>query len=207
MNIKIETIPCGAYMANAFLVSAEGRDDCILVDPGDDLNALRSAIARSGKSLSAIMLTHGHFDHILAASPLAKETGAQVYAHADEIGMLNESVKNAYTPSVCTLPPPVDIFAEPYEDTMDIAGMHFEILHTPGHTKGGVCLYMPEEKTMFTGDTLFCAGFGRMDLYGGSPVEMRTSLKKLFAMPADITVYPGHGEFSTIGAERARYHI
>jgi len=205
--LTIHTIPCGSYQANAFLVFMQDRDDCILVDPGDDLQALKDAVARSGKKLSAILLTHGHFDHILAASPLAKETGAQVYVHEGDMEMLNDIRLNAYMPGAAVLPAPKDIIAEEYDDVLDVAGMHFEIVHTPGHSKGSVCLYLREEKKMFTGDTLFQAGFGRMDLHGGSPMQMRTSLKNLFEMDADIAVYPGHGGFSTIGAERARYRL
>lgn len=207
MSLTIHTIPCGSYQANAFLVFMQDRDDCILVDPGDDLQALKDAVARSGKKLSAILLTHGHFDHILAASPLAKETGAQVYVHEGDMEMLNDIRLNAYMPGAAVLPAPKDIIAEEYDDVLDVAGMHFEIVHTPGHSKGSVCLYLREEKKMFTGDTLFQAGFGRMDLHGGSPMQMRTSLKNLFEMDSDIAVYPGHGGFSTIGAERARYRL
>ncbi|MBR6766861.1 MAG: MBL fold metallo-hydrolase [Clostridia bacterium] len=207
MNISIRTIPCGAYQANAYLVYREDRDDCILIDPGDDLKALLNAVGSAGRRLSAIFLTHGHFDHIIAAAPLARETGAQVYVHEEDLEMLNDEKKNAYTPGVTELSAPKDILAMEYEDTLDAAGMHFDVVHTPGHTKGSVCLHLPEEKIMFTGDTLFQAGMGRMDLYGGSPMQMRHSLRKLFAMEGGITVYPGHGGITTIAAERTRYNV
>ena len=154
MSLTIPTIPCGSYQANAFLVFMQDRDDCILVDPGDDLQALKDAVARSGKKLSAILLTHGHFDHILAASPLAKETGAQVYVHEGDMEMLNDIRLNAYMPGAAVLPAPKDIIAEEYDDVLDVAGMHFEIVHTPGHSKGSVCIYLPDDKTMFSGDLI-----------------------------------------------------
>lgn len=207
MSVTIRTIPCGAYQANAYLVYTEGRDDCVVVDPGDDFQGLLNAISRSGRKLSAILLTHGHFDHILAAGPLAKETGAQVYVHEEDLEMINDDAKNAYMADVSTLPAPKDILAVEYEDSLDAAGMHFEVIHTPGHSKGSVCLFLSEDKTMFTGDTLFQAGVGRMDLYGGSPMRMRSSLRKLFAMEGSIAVYPGHGGFTTIAAERTRYNV
>lgn len=207
MNIAIQPIPCGAYEANAFLVCAPDRDDCILIDPGDDLQLLQAAIARSGRKLAAILLTHGHFDHILAASPLAKETGAEVYIHAGDMEMLNDSILNSYNSMVCNLPAPRDIIAEPFEETLDIAGMHIQIMNTPGHSKGSSCFYIEEEKTLFSGDTLFCEGFGRMDLHGGSPTQMRDSLRRLFDLPGDVKVYCGHGPNTTIGMERARYRL
>ena len=207
MSVTIRTVPCGAYLANAYIVYKEDSSECVLVDPGDDLQALLKAIGTTGHRLAAILLTHGHFDHILAAGPLAKETGAQVYIHEGDLEMLTDESKNAYMADVSTLPPPRDILAVEFEDTLDVAGMHFEILHTPGHSKGSSCIYMPEEKTMFSGDTLFQAGVGRMDLYGGSPMQMRASLRRLFAMEPGIAVYPGHGGFTTIAAERTRYNV
>ena len=90
---------------------------------------------------------------------------------------------------------------------MDLCGIHFDVLHTPGHTPGSVCYYDRENKRLFSGDTLFCAGFGRMDLPGGSAREMRASLKMLFGLPGDVRVYSGHGCETTIADECGRYHL
>ncbi len=207
MKLEILTLPCGAYQENAYIVSAAGCEACALIDPGDDLPALRTALERTGKKAGAILLTHGHFDHTLAAEALAAETGAPVYAHEADLEMLNNAAYNAYDPAVARLPAPAHLSPQVYAETLTACGMNFEILSTPGHTKGSVCLYLPEEKALFSGDTLFQAGFGRMDLHGGSPAQMRASLKRLFALPEDVKVYPGHGPQTTIGLEKARYHL
>lgn len=205
MAINILTLCCGPYQENAYLAWADGREDCVLVDPGGDLPALRRAIGE--RRLAAILLTHGHFDHILAAKPLADAFGAPVYIHADDAEMLNDPEKDAYDAYAADLPQPTDLAAAPFGEELSAAGMDFEILHTPGHSKGSACLYLPAERVLFSGDTLFQAGFGRMDLYGGSPMQMRDSLKKLFALPGDVAVYPGHGGTTTIGAEKGRYRL
>lgn len=207
MSISIQTIPCGAYQANAYLVGAANRKDCALIDPGDNLTGLKAAIEKSGRSLAAILLTHGHFDHMLAAQALSQETGAPVFIHSADADMLNNPQLNAYSEEAATLPAPRDMQAQFYGDTLTVAGLAFEVMHTPGHTKGSVCLYLPAARALFSGDTLFQAGFGRMDLYGGSPAQMRASLKALFAMPPETDVYPGHGPATSIGVERSRYHL
>ena len=99
------------------------------------------------------------------------------------------------------------IQALPLDEELSVAGLDFEIIHTPGHSKGSACLYLPDEGALFSGDTLFRAGFGRMDLYGGSQLQMRDSLRCLLALPQEVRVYPGHGMSTTIGDERSRYKL
>ncbi len=205
MTIDIQRAVCGAYQENAYILRAVGRDDCVVVDPGDDLAQIERAVG--GAKPGAILLTHGHFDHTLAAQPLAEKTGAPVYIHLDDIQMLNDPRLCSYDSGVCRLPAPKGLAARPLGDRLSVCGIDFEILHTPGHSKGSVCLVLPGEGVLFSGDTLFRAGYGRMDLYGGSPEEMVRSLRRLFELPAETRVYPGHGEATTIGAERARYRL
>jgi len=201
----IRCIPCGAYQENAFLVCPEGRDDAFLVDPGDGLAALQQAIKASGRKLTAILLTHGHFDHILAAQPLSELTGAAVYIHAGDAEMLEDPEKSAYNPDVSILPPPTGLKPTPYGETLTVCGCTLQVLSTPGHSKGSVCLYEPESGTLFAGDTLFRAGYGRTDLHGGDHREMYLSLMRLFEMPGETTVHCGHGPDTTIATERRRY--
>lgn len=207
MKYTIESIVCGAYQANAYLLCPEGTKDALLIDPGDDLPRLKRAIADSGRRLRAILLTHGHFDHMLSAQPIFQLTGAPVYIHAEDQKMLCDERLNAYSAMAASQPCPADFEADEYEDQMDFAGLKFQILHTPGHTPGSICIYDAENGRLFSGDTLFCAGFGRMDLPGGSPADMRASLRALFALPGSTRVLCGHGCETSIQDERTRYRL
>ena len=205
MKIDIRTVVCGAYQENAFVVSAEGRDDCVVVDPGDGLAALRRAVG--DQKPAAILLTHGHFDHTLAAPALAAQSGAPVYIHAGDREMLFDAGLNAYDAYVAELPSPAPMPTLDYAPTLDVAGLNFQVLHTPGHSRGSVCLYLPDEGVLFSGDTLFRAGYGRLDLYGGDPDAMADSLRALFLLPGEVRVYSGHGSVTTIALERGRYRL
>ena len=207
MKYEIKPVLCGLYQENAYLLCPEGTRDALLIDPGDDLNALKRALEASGRTLRAILLTHGHFDHMLAAQPLSRITGAPVYVHPLDQEMLCDEDKNAYDPNCASLPCPADFEAEDLEDEIEVCGLRFRVLHTPGHTRGSVCYYDEENGILFSGDTLFCAGFGRMDLYGGSHRDMRNSLRALFALPGETRVLPGHGCGTRIADERVRYHL
>ena len=190
--IKIEKIVCGAYAENAYCIDGE-----LLIDPGDDLPTL----ARIAGGIKAILLTHGHFDHMLAAEELQKRTGVPVYVHPLDAPMLSDASLSAYNPEVSSLPQPGHIACTAYPESL----FGFRVLHTPGHTPGSVCLYHEAEKVLFSGDTLFRAGFGRTDLAGGSMHQLLSSLRTLLALPRDVRVYPGHGESTTIDEECRRY--
>ena len=206
MPIQIRSVCCGTIQENAWIVGLEGRDDCVVVDPGDEYSKLAKAIG--DKKVSAILLTHGHFDHIMAVGELAAATGAPVYIHPLDMEMLDDMRLNGGLGrmGVSARPGPA-IHAKALDEELSAAGMDFEIIHTPGHSKGSVCLYLPDEGALFAGDTLFMGGFGRMDLHGGSPLEMRESLRRLFTLPGEVRVYPGHGPSTTIGDERSRYRL
>lgn len=206
MPIQIQSVICGEIAENAWIVSLEGRDDCVVVDPGDEYPKIRRALG--DKRVAAILLTHGHFDHIMAVGEMVEEYHAPVYIGRDDIEMLDNPVLNGRADLTGVTRMEVLTYeARPFGETLSAAGMDFEILPTPGHSKGSVCLYLPGEAVLFSGDTLFRVGFGRMDLHGGSPRDMRDSLRRLFNLPPQTRVYPGHGMTTTIADERSRYHI
>ena len=204
----VKTVHCGSFQENAYLVCPEGRDDAFIVDPGDGLHPLMLALQASGRKLAAILLTHGHFDHILAAQSLNELHDAPVYIHAADAEMLDDPAKSAYMPEVCVLEPPEGLPREHYGETIEVCGPTLKVLHTPGHTKGSVCLYAPEGGLLLSGDTIFRAGYGRSDLYGGNNVELIRSLKSLLTtLPGETVVLSGHGNETTIGLEKRRYGL
>lgn len=190
--MDIKRVECGLYAANAYII-----DGKYIVDPGDDITALRNAVEKP----EAILLTHGHFDHMLAAELLQQENDCRVYVHPADKAMLNDERLSAYNPAASVLPQPKNISATDYPEEL----FGFRVIHTPGHTPGCVCLYNEAEKVLFSGDTLFRAGFGRYDLPGGDMHKLMESLRLLLSLPGDTRVYPGHGEMTTIYDECRRY--
>ncbi len=206
MSIDIRRVICGMIQENCYIVQAEGRDDCVVVDPGDEYPKLKAAIG--DRRVGAVLLTHGHFDHIMAAGEMARDFGAPVYVGAEDAEMLNDITKSDYTGMLGLTRadwPAID--AASFGETLSVCGMDFTVLATPGHSRGSVCLYLKDEAVLFSGDTLFRAGYGRLDLYGGKIGAMLKSLKRLFTLPGEVEVYPGHGDATTIGEEKARYRI
>ena len=210
-KIEIRCITCGAYGENAYLIWADGADQAALVGPGGGVELIEAALVESGKALGAIFLTHGHFDHTLAAPQLARRHGASIYAHEDDLPMLEDEALNLYNPADADLPPPKDFGARAYPaadgGTFEICGLRLQLLHTPGHTPGSVCLYDEENGALFSGDTMFASAFGRTDFPGGSTMQMRRSLRRLLLLPEQTRVYPGHQEATTIARERAHYRF
>lgn len=189
--VVAETFPLGDYQTNCYLVRQAGQTQCVLIDPGYAADFLLDTLNAKELKLSAIALTHGHFDHVGAVRDLAAETGCRVYLSGDEL----------------SLPPILTAgrlyYTDLYTGSFTAAGIPFTVLKTPGHTPGSVCLRTGT--LLFSGDTLFAGSCGRTDLPGGNPADMRASLKLLAAIPENLTVYPGHGEATTLDAEK-RYN-
>ena len=185
--MNIQKLTLGLYQTNTYLLAND--TEAVVIDPGYEADTILDALA--GKTLKAILLTHGHFDHVGAVKELVAETGCDVYIHAAE----------------STMPPMVTAgplyFTHTYDegDTVSpIAGLELTVLHTPGHTPGSVCLLMGNE--MFSGDTLFACSFGRTDLPGGDPRKMMESLRRLASLQGNFFIHPGHGGSTTLDAEK-----
>ena len=187
--MQILTMPVGLYQTNCYMVWGEG-DKCVLIDPGYCAHALLEQVEKPGKQLEAILLTHGHFDHVGAVRDIVAETDCKVYICEKELGLPEglTAGKLYYT----------DLYNE--GDTLALAGLTFKVLHTPGHTPGGVCLVC--EDAVFSGDTLFACSIGRTDFPGGSYDTLKKSLQKLTALEGDYRVFPGHGEDTTLSFEK-----
>lgn len=201
MSIKITPVLCGQLAENAYLVFPENRDDCFVIDPGDDLDQILALVADSGRKLTDILLTHGHFDHMLCAPHLQKMKGARIHVHEGDREMLNSAQLNLFYQPWCRLPMlpmEADVVYSGDGIHTTVCGVDITVLHTPGHTPGGACYLIEDEKIMFSGDTVFAYGYGRVDFPGGDVKQLTQSLKRIIRMPGDITVYSGHGEVSTI---------
>ena len=188
--LQIKTLPLGAYQTNCYLVWGDGQDGCVVIDPGFEPQTVLLAAQKLGKTIEAIFLTHGHFDHVGAVKEIAADTDCKVYLCTLDL----------------TMPPQLTAGTLYYTDTysegdeITAAGLTFRVLHTPGHTQGSVCLLT--QGHMFSGDTLFAGSCGRTDLPGGSWETIQNSLRRLAQLKDDLIVHPGHGDSTTLTNER-----
>ena len=188
--MNIQKLNLGLYQTNIYILSND--TEAVVIDPGYEPDIILDAL--EGKELKAILLTHGHFDHVGAVKELVAETGCKVYIHAADL----------------SLPPMITAGQLYYTHTYaegdtvcPIEGAQIAVLHTPGHTPGSVCLLLGDQ--MFSGDTLFEGSGGRMDRPGGDQLQMHQSLNRLVSLQADYHIHPGHGGSTTLAAEK-RYN-
>ena len=188
----IKTIPVGQLEENCYIVTNEKTLECVVIDPGDESNTILDYLEDNSLKCRAIMITHGHYDHVGAVDAIAEETGATVYMNSrDDTGG-----RSSHLPYRL----PQGGISYDDGDLIDEAGMRFEIIATPGHTPGGVTIRC--ERALFTGDTLFRGSCGRVDLDGSVPLYEMLSLKRLCSLEGDYEVYPGHMDSTTLERER-----
>lgn len=199
---KIDSRILGMVGTNCYLLCNMDIKECVLIDPADSQDEISRMIDESGCSLKGILLTHGHFDHIMAADAVRDKYGVKVYASCDEKNTLEQPHINLGEAYGFKLSVKADVWHKDGE-ILKLAGFDIEALHTPGHTEGGSCYYVREIGVLFSGDTLFCGSVGRTDFPGGSMSEIVRSIKeKVMVLPDDTKVYPGHGEGTSVGYER-----
>ena len=199
---KIDSRILGMVGTNCYLLCNMDIKECVLIDPADSQDEISRMIDESGCSLKGILLTHGHFDHIMAADAIRDKYGVKVYASCDEKNTLEQPHINLGEAYGLKLSVKADVWHKDGE-ILKLAGFDIEALHTPGHTEGGSCYYIREIGVIFSGDTLFCGSVGRTDFPGGSMSEIVRSIKeKVMVLPDDTKVYPGHGEGTSVGYER-----
>ena len=203
--IRVEFMVVGPVSTNCYFLINDELKEAAIVDPGDQAARIKTFITKEELKPVAILLTHGHFDHMMAAEALREEYKIPVYACAKEKELLNSSRKNLSYGFIRTdYTMDADIYCKE-GDEFSIAGCTVKVLETPGHTKGGGCYYIASENIVFTGDTLFALSIGRTDFEGGSYPEICKSIKeKLFVLPEETICYCGHGEGTSIRHEKGR---
>lgn len=201
-ELAVKHMVVGAVATNCYLAENTRTKEALIIDPGDSAGKIAQIIKNEEVTPVAVLLTHGHFDHAMAAEELAQEFQIPVYAHEKEQETLETPRINLSGMIGQSLAFHADRYVRDGEE-LDLAGFRIQVLHTPGHTLGGVCYYLESEKTLFSGDTLFCQSVGRTDFPTGSASTLIRSIKeKLMPLPDDTTVYTGHEDMTTIGMER-----
>jgi len=191
--LKIHTLPLGSYQTNCYIIHEENSKTCCVIDPGYTPEVVLDKVEELGLDIEAVLLTHGHFDHVGGVKQIAAESGCDVYLCGEDLSMppMMTAGKLYYTKT----------YGEGSQ--LHLAGLDIGVLHTPGHTPGSVCLIA--ENHMFSGDTLFSGSCGRTDLPGGSWATILKSLRRLADLETNYWVHPGHGESTTLTEEK-RYN-
>lgn len=202
MRLKVWSSELGALETNCYIIACPQTGESAVIDPGDDDPWIKRTLEENGLRPAVILLTHGHGDHIGGVAYVKALTGAPVWIHPDDVPMLKDPRLNGsatYGTAPVTAPDPDRLLRS--RDTFTIGKLSFQVLHTPGHSPGGVCFYTRGH--LIAGDTLFEGSVGRTDLPGGNQEALLRSIRqKLLVLPPETAVYPGHGPTTTIGREK-----
>lgn len=197
----VKKLEVGPIMANCFILGCESTKEAVVIDPGDDADRILMTLAKSGLKVKYLINTHGHFDHVGANKRMKEATGAEIAVHPDDEPMFQELSRSAMMFGLSAEnSPPADIRLND-GDEITFGKITLKVIHTPGHSKGGICLYTKGH--LFAGDTLFAGSIGRTDLNGGDYDTLISSIKeKLLVLEPDTVVYTGHGPETTIANEK-----
>jgi hydroxyacylglutathione hydrolase len=208
--VLIDGFPAGSFQANCYVVAPAAGEECVIVDPGQDAVAGLDDMLREHRlKPAAVLLTHGHLDHVWSVAPVCGARDVPAWIHPEDRELLTDPAKGF---SLMTgqqlfgglrLTEPDDVRELSDGAVLQIAGMDITVDHAPGHTRGSVTFRLPGERVMFSGDLLFAGSIGRTDLPGGDYATILGSLAKTMRLPDETTVLPGHGPQTTIGRERA----
>lgn len=201
-HMEVRGLTVGLIGTNCYLAANKETKETVIIDPGDEAGRIDGLIREHAYRPVAILLTHGHFDHVLAAAALAEKYDLEIYAHEIEKRTLEDPEMN-----VSGMIGRQETYAATKYcregDELSLAGFLFRVILTPGHTPGGVCFYVASEQVLFSGDTLFSGSVGRTDFPGGSMHQLIDAIRqKLLVLPDETIVYPGHMETTSIGAEK-----
>jgi len=198
-----EILPVGPLQCNCSIIGDEATREAMVIDPGDEIDEILALIRKHNLQVKQIVITHAHIDHVGGAMKLRAATGAPILLNQNDYALLKMLDMQAAWVGMAS-PGKVEIDRSVSTGETVAAGSHSaQILHTPGHTEGSICLYFPAEKKLIAGDTLFAGSIGRTDLPGGSMQKILRSLyETVLGLPDETVVVPGHGELTTIGKER-----
>lgn len=197
----IKKLSVGPIMANCFILGCEQTKEAVVIDPGDEADRILMELAKAELKVTCIINTHGHFDHVGANKKLKEVTGAVLAIHPDDAPMLSELSRSAATFGLAAENSPAPDLLLKNADEITFGNITLQVIHTPGHSRGGICLYTKGH--LFAGDTLFAGSIGRTDLPGGDYDTLIASIKeKLLNLPDDTVVYTGHGPETTLMNEK-----
>lgn len=200
-KLRIDTMVLGMVSTNTYILYNEGESQAVIVDPADHAERILDRCRQLSLIPAAIVLTHGHFDHIGAAEAICRACPVEVIAGEKEDQLMRDPVLNLSGQFGSGFTAKASRLVRDGE-TFNLLGLTWKVMETPGHTKGSVCYYIAEEEVLLSGDTLFCESYGRTDFPGGSGSQMIRSIGKLLELPEETMVYPGHEGPTSIGHEK-----